>query len=343
MTTMAHEPQELPPSAAMIQMLAGLFVSRMIHAAATLGVADHLADGAKTSAQLAEATQTHAPSLYRVLRALAAVGVVHECEPDCFVLTPVGETLRTDVPGSLRHFAMAVFGQEHYTAHEALLHSIRTGETAFDHVFGMDVWSYYAQHPENAGTFNRAMADLTEVFAAPALAQYDFDGLGTIVDVGGGQGALLAAVLKANPAAQGVLYDQPEVVRGARTYLEAQGVADRCRRVGGSFFEAVPEGGDAYLLKAILHDWDDPRALTILRNCRRAMAPQSRLLIFETVLPPGNEPSLGKIGDVVMMVMTGGRERTEGEFRRLLEEAGLEMTRVVPTTTLTSIIEARPA
>ncbi|HXG66725.1 MAG TPA: methyltransferase [Blastocatellia bacterium] len=335
--------QETTPDVVMLQMISGFWVSRAIYIAAKLGIADLLGERPQTADELAAATETHAPSLYRVLRALASVGVFTMDENNRFALTPVGATLRTDIPGTLRFFAMTELGEEHYPAWGNLMHSVRTGEIAFDNLFGMPVWEFFSKNPENARIFNAAMTTLTEWVEAAILQTYDFSTIGKIVDVGGGHGGFISAILKANPGMKGVLFDQPHVVDGASETIEKAGLADRCEIVGGSFFDAVPEGGDAYILKWIIHDWDDERSIAILRNCRRAMLQTGRLLLVETVVPPGNEPSFAKFIDLNMLVMTGGRERTEAEYRALFEAAGFRLTRIVPTPSPMFVIEGVPA
>lgn len=257
----------VPPPEATLQLISGFWIARAIYIAAKLGIADHLHDRPKSAAELAAATGTHAPSLYRVLRALASVGVFAQGDDNRFRLTPLSETLRTDVPGSLRAFTIVELGEEHHPAWGDLLHSVKTGEIAFDHAFGMPIWEYFARHPENAKTFDDAMTGMTLAVNDAVLSSYDFSSIGKIVDVGGGHGSLIASILKSNPRMRGILFDVPAVIEGARARLAAEGIADRCEFIAGDFFESVPGGGDAYILKWIIHDWDDERALTILRNC----------------------------------------------------------------------------
>lgn len=330
---------ETPPPVAMLQLIAGFWVSRALYIAAKLGIADLLAEGPKRSEELAQTTSTRAPSLYRVLRALASVGVFTEDDTGRFALTPLAATLQSDIPGSLRAFAIAELGEEHYPAWGDVLHSVKTGEIAFNHLFGMDVWQYRAQHPEDAKTFDEAMANFTAVVNEAILASYDFSPFGTVVDVGGGDGGLLASILKANLRLKGVLFDLPHVTDGARRRIEAEGLMERCKVVAGDFFASVPSGGDAYLLKWIIHDWDEEHAVAILKHCHRAMAEHGKLLLAEAVIPRGNEPSFHKFMDLNMLVMTGGRERTEAEYRVLLEAAGFRLTQIIPTPSEMSVIE----
>ena len=334
--------QELPPPMALFQMVTGYYISRAIYVAATLGIADLLAHGSQPSSALAKATGTHAESLTRVLRLLASVGVFTEQDDRCFALTPLGECLRTGVPGSIRSAALLFAGitQE---AWRDLLYSVRTGEPAFHHLFGMDSFSYMAQHPEEAANFDEAMADFTKGIAIAVAATYDFSQFGTIVDVGGGNGMFLEAVLKAHPTLRGVLFDMPHVAERAQQRIEAVGLAERCKAVGGDFFLEVPSGGEAYILKHVIHDWGDARAVTILKNCHRAMGPQGKLLIVEGVYPSHIDQSDASRGaasnDVNMLVCTGGRQRSEAEFRSLYGAAGFTLTRIVPIQARSSVIE----
>ncbi len=331
-----------PPDAVLAQLIFGKCVAMAISVAAKLRVADKLAAGPKSVADLARETGTHAGSLYRVLRALASVGVFAE-EPDGrFRLTPMAEYLRTGVPGSLRGVADYMGSDWSWRPWGKLLDSVRTGETAFDRVFGEPCFDYLAKHPDESAVFNEGMTGFSSA-TAPAVAEaYDFSRFGTVVDVGGGHGTLLAAILKAHPDVRGVVYDAPHVADGAREALRAAGLADRCRVEGGDFFKSVPAGGDAYLMKHIIHDWPDDKATTILRNCRKAVKPGGKLLLVEIVLKPGNEPDLGKILDLEMLVLPSGRERTEAEYAALFAGAGWRLARVVPTKSPVQVIEGEP-
>jgi SAM-dependent methyltransferase len=330
------------PGERMFQFFGGLWAARAVHVAAKLGLADHLNGSAKTTEQLATATDTHAPSLYRLLRALASIEIVREDSPGKFVSTELGDMLRTGVPGSFRAAATSILGDEHYQAWEALQHSVQTGETAFDHVFEKPVWKFFQENPSNARTFDQAMTDFTQVIDPAMLKAYDFAQAKRIVDIGGGHGALISAILKQHPAARGTVFDQPYISDGARKALAASGLADRCEAVGGDFFDAVPAGGDLYLMKFIIHDWDDDRSIRILSNIRKAIVPGGKLVLVETVVPEGNQPSFSKFMDLNMLVMTGGRERTEKEYANLFRSAGFKLTRVVPTESVMSVIEAVP-
>jgi ubiquinone/menaquinone biosynthesis C-methylase UbiE len=336
-------PNENSPQFQMIQMISGFWVSRAVHMAATLGLADHLKERPLDASELAEATGTHAPSLYRLMRALASTGLLVEDEDKRFALTPLGATLQSNVPGSLRAFAMSELGGVHYPSWGEALYSIKTGEIAFDHVFGMSCWEYFAKHPEQAQIFNQSMSDLTALVEAAVLESYDFSAFGKIIDVGGGHASLITSILKKYPQAKGVLFDAPQVVEGARERIEAHGLAERCEVVGGDFFKSVPAGGDAYIMKHIIHDWDDKQAIEILKRIRHATKEDGKLLLVEQVILPGNEPQLGKFSDLIMMIMVGGRERTEEEYGALFAAAGFRLTNITGTQSPVSIIEGVPA
>lgn len=309
--------------------------------AATLGIADHLADGPRTSGELATATGTDPDTLYRLLRALAALGVVHEDDGRRFSLAPLGEPLRTDDPQSLHAWAVWVGSPALWQGWGNLLHSVRTGENAFRDVFGTDVWEYRRAHPEDGAIFDRAMAGLTSGLTEAVLDAYDFGKFGTVVDIGGGSGSLLAAILVRHPHVSGVLFDAPNVVGGAERVLHDAGVAARVRVVGGNFFEEVPGSGDVYVLKSIIHDWNDEAAIAILRVVRRAMSDESRLVLVELDLGRPNENVPAKLSDLNMLVMPYGRERTVDEYAALFQDAGLRVVGVHPTGTGSLVIEGR--
>jgi len=322
-------------------MMTGYWVSQSIYIAAKLGVADLLADGPRPVEALATATESHAPSLYRVLRALASVGIFTEESPHTFALTPIASLLRTGTPDSMAALAI-MYAEEQYRAWGNALHSVRTGETAFEHHFGMSYFAYLAQHPASDRVFNQAMTGYTHQVASAVADTYDFSAFGSVVDVGGSYGTLLAAILQRNPTARGILFDQPHVAAAAGEQLAKNGVAERCTTVGGDFFVEIPAGGDVYLLAQILHDWDDERSTAILRQCRRAIPEYGKLLVIELVLPPGEEPFIGKWLDLHMLVLLGARERTEAEYGALFRDTGFELTRVVPTPAGPSVVEAVP-
>lgn len=330
----------VPPT--LLELLSGSWVSQSIYVAAKLGIADFLKDGPKTSEELADSVGANGQSLYRVMRALSSVGVFAEMEGGRFSLTPLSALLQTGVPGSLRAWAIMLGEEPYRAAWGALLHTVKTGETAFNRVYSTGRFEYLARHPEAAKTFNEAMIGLTTQAAMAAVAAYDFAGARTIIDVGGGHGILLEAVLKANPHLGGVLFETPTVIEGAKKRLEACGLGGRCKAIGGDFFHSVPSGGDVYTLSAVIHDWDDERSITILKNCHRALGGKGKLLLLELVLPPSNERSFATLMDINMMVITGGRERTESEYRALLTAASFKLTRIIPTQSPRSLIEGVP-
>jgi hypothetical protein len=325
------------PSLAMLRLVTGFWVSRALYIATKLGVADLLKDEPTAIGDLARATGSHAPSLYRVLPTLASVGVFTEDAQGRFALTPLGATLQTDIPGSLRAWVTVQLGAEHYQAWGDALHSVHTGESAFEHVFGMGVWPYRAQHGEHATLFDEAMANLTGLYNAAVVSSYAFAQFDTIVDVGGGDGGLLIAILQANPRVQGVLFDLPQVAAKAEKRITEAGLAGRCHVVAGDAFAAVPDGGDAYLLSRVIHDWDDARAIAILKNCHRAMRVTGRLLLIEGVVRSGNAPDLSKLFDLNMLVLAGGGERTEAEYQTLLAAVGFALVNVIPTPSVLSV------
>ena len=327
----------------MLQIITNFWTSRAVGVFAKLGVADLLESGPKTAEELARATDTHAPSLFRVLRALASAGIVKAESEGRFALTPLSQTLVTNAPGSLRWFVTSELGQEHYPAWGNLMHSVKTGEIAFDDFFGMDIWQYFKKNPEDGAVFNDSMSGVTAAANEAILSVYDFSQFNKLIDIGGGHGGLITSILKKNPNLKGLLFDAPQVIEGARPRLETAGVADRCETVAGNFFEAVPAGGDAYMMKWIIHDWDDEKALTILRHIRSQIPSNGRLIVVETVVPETDEPHFSKFFDLNMLVMTGGKERTAAEFAELFATAGFKLLRVIPTDLPTSIIEAQPA
>lgn len=332
------------PSETMLRLISGYRISRALYVMVKLGIPDLLKDTARDAADLAQATQMHAPSLYRVLSVLVSIGALTKDDQSRFALTALGATLRSDVRGSLRAWALNLFDEDQYRAWGDVLHSVQTGEPAFNHLFGMDVWQYRALHPEQSKTFDEAMANLGSVANQAIVESYDFSAVRQVVDVGGGNGSLLIFLLNANPAMKGVVFDAPHVVEGAKKRIAAAGLAERCTTVGGNFFDSVPEGGDTCILSRIIHDWDDAHSSTILNNCRRAMPVNGRLLLSERVLPTQIEASARHqdllLSDLNMLVMVGGRERTEAEYRVLLEAAHFRLTRVIPTRSMMSVIEA---
>lgn len=328
----------VPPPIAILQMIGGYWISRMLYVVADLGIADLIDERPRPAAELAAATGSHPRALYRVLRALAGVGIFAEDETGRFHPTPVSQVLCRNFPGSMRAFVLGELGGEHFDGWANLEHSVKTGEIAFDAQFGENVWAYYAKNEKRAQIFNESMTNLSEAENQAVLAAYDFSSSHTLVDVAGGHGSLLAGILAVTPTLKGVLFDQPHVVNGSDANLAA--VADRCEVVGGDMFKEVPSGGDTYILKHIIHDWDDEHSLAILKNVHRAMPENGKLLLVEMLVPPSNEMHFAKLLDVNMLVMTGGCERTETEYAELFAQAGFKLTRIVSTQGPASVIEA---
>lgn len=323
----------------LLHLINGFQASQAIHVAAVLGLADLLGAGDRTADDLAAATQTHPASLYRLMRALASIGVFREGEGKRFGLTAVGKHLRSDIAGTQAPMAIMVGQSNHWRAWADLLFAVRTGSTAFDHVHGNGVWEHRQSHPEEARNFDRAMAAGTERFAETLLGLYDFSRYHHVVDIGGGDGMLLSKILAAHPSLRGTLFDLPHVNAKAAESLGALGLSGRCRTIGGDFFAGVPEGGDVYLLKWILHDWNDAASIDILRSCRRAMQSGAKLLVVEHIIGAPNTTPKATFMDINMMVMTGGRERTRDEFAALFAAAGLRLSLVTPTATSLCLIE----
>jgi hypothetical protein len=330
--------KEIPPPLQMLQIISGFWIARCVYVLAKLGLADLIKDGPKSVDDLAAATNTHAPSLFRVLRALASVGVITQ-DGRRFGGTPLSDTLRSDVRGSIRAFVMTELGEEHYPAWGELLHSVRTGGIAFDKAFGEPVWEFFAKNPENAQIFNDAMSGMTAQANEALHVAYNFSGINKIMDVGGGHGGLITSILQKNPGMTGILFDSPPVIAGATEKIAASDIADRCETVAGDFFQSVPSGADTIILKWIIHDWNDEQSAAILKNCHRALPDNGKLILVEAVVPETSEPHFSKFIDLNMLIMTGGRERTEAEFRKLYEDSGFKVTRVVPTESPFSVIE----
>ena len=335
--------EDLPLAVTLRRMTTANWTSQVIHDIAMLGIPDLLADGPKTAEALASSTSTHAPSLYRLLRAVASLGIFEEDDARQFSLTPLGVLLRSDAEHSMRAWSIQVSEPWYRACWDKLLHSVRTGQAAFPDVHGVGMWEYLERDEDAAAQFNGAMTSVAPIKAKATVAAYDFSGFATVVDVGGGHGTLLTAILAAHPATRGILFDLPQVVAGAGEILRERGVEDRCAVVGGSFFDSVPSGGDAYVLQTVIHDWDDERSIAILMNCRRVMGPQAKLLLVEQVVPTGNSFHPSKFDDLNMLVSLGGRERTAKEFRALVAAAGFTLTGISPTASQWSVVEAVPA
>lgn len=333
-------PDKLPPPVALLQMITGRWVAQTIGVVAELGFADDIQAGPKTAAEIASAKKLHAPSVHRLLRACASLGIFAE-EGGRFTQTPLSDSLRSDVPYSMRGMARMVNLKSGIEAWNALEHSARTGESAFEHVHQMEGWAYMDQHPRDREIFANAMSSFTAQIGAAVAQAYDFSSVKMLADIGGSHGMVLALVLAKYPELRGMLFDRPGVVAGAKPLLEAHGVATRVECVGGDFFEKIPGGADAYLMKHILHDWNDADSVRILKAIHTAAAPGSKLLLVEAILEEGNTPQFAKILDIEMLVMTpGGHERTLPEWKGLLEASGYRFTRVVPTPSPIAVIEA---
>ena len=330
----------IPPEARLAEMLSGLWLWWMLYVVVERGVADLLADGPQTSVELAKVTGLHEPSLYRLLRSLTGYGVFTEESPRRFALTPLSSTLKTGDPSAGRELVLTQQWVSRAVAEFPRV--VASGETGMQLAFGMPVFEYLTQHPQESADFNRTMIAFAAAELRAVAEAYDFSGVHRIVDVGGGTGALLATVLGRYPLVSGVLFDRPDVIDEAQATLTEHGVTDRCEVVGGDFFESTLPSGDVYLMSHIVHDWDDDRCVAILRNCRKTIDPEGRLLLIEMVLPPGDEPHPAKIFDMYMLVLTGGMERTAEEYGELLHSGGFRLTRIVPTQSAVSVIEALP-
>ncbi len=328
------------PPAVMFNLLAGRWVTQMIYVVCVLKIADLLADGPRTTKELASLAGAQAEPLYRVLRCLAGLGIFKELNGARFRLAPLGETLRSDVAGSMRSFALMTGSKHQEEAWQEFLHGVKTGETPFRKAHAMSLFEYLERHPEDLKVFSDAMTNVSMAENSAITAAYNFKRARTVVDVGGGNGSLLRAILEANAKIRGIHFDRPLVSAGARqdVHLTARCVSARAQFETGSFFESVPKGGDAYVIKRVLHDWSDSQAVKILANCRQAMNPKGVVLVMESVIQPGNSLDRGKLLDVQMFAM-GGRERTRQDFAALFKEAGLRLTRVIRTQSHLSIAE----
>lgn len=323
------------------RMITGYWSSQAIYAAAKLGIADLLKDGSRTVEELAAETDSDADALFRLLRALASLGIFTEDAPRQFKQTPMSAPLRSDVPGSQRALALMA-GDAQHLAWGEILYSIKTGKSAYEHVHGKPLFKHLEEQPERAAVFDAAMTAIHGRETQCILEAYDFSQVNTLADIGGGNGSKITAILQAYPKMQGMLFDLPHVVERAKERIDEAGLSARCQLVGGSFFESVPEGADTYLMRHIIHDWDDEQSITILRNCRAAMPADGKLLLVESVIPPGNEPFAGKFLDLAMLIVPGGKERTAEEYRALYDTAGFELTRIVETSHEVSVIEGVP-
>jgi hypothetical protein len=326
---------------AVFRMATGYWASQSIYVAAKLGIADVLGEGPRSVAEIANATGANSKSLARLMRALVALGVLAVDDDNRFRLTGIGASLQSDMPGSMRSVILTL-GEEHYQAWGKLIESIKCDKAAFDEVYRRPLFDYLSENSTAAQTFNEAMTDLTSQMALAIVLAYEFSGSRVVADIGGGHGVLLDSILRSNPSITGILFDSEQVLEGSTLQRASHGVDGRRRSISGDFFESVPEGADAYILKNVLHDWSNERAVRILKNCRRAMSSQAKLLVIELVLPLLDDPAFGSLLDLNMLVMSGGRERTREEYCSLLENSGFRLTRVIPTLSPVSILEAVP-
>ncbi|WUH88938.1 acetylserotonin O-methyltransferase [Streptomyces sp. NBC_00433] len=332
----------MPASVTMLEMITAGMVSQAIQAAASLGIADVLAGGPRTAEEIAQQVGADPDGVNRLLRALAGYGVFRADRSGRYALTPLAGTLRSDAEMPMRSIAMFTNAPEQREHWSYLLESVRTGEPIMEKVRGVDVWTFFENNEDLAEVFNDAMTDFSNFTLAPITAAYDFNRFANIVDVGGGRGAMLAAILARTPHASGVVFDLSTAVSGAEDMLRATGIAGRCTVRSGSFLETVPGGGDCYLLKNVIHNWPDEEVVVILRNVREAIGPGGRVLVIELIIPEGNGSHPGKLADLDMMLLVGGRERTEADTRTLLDKAGFHLDRVIQTASPLSILEATP-
>jgi hypothetical protein len=338
---MDHTNESAPPFAQVIQMALGYVVSRAVHACAKLGFADQLISGPRSSDDLAKACGTHPDATYRLLRTMSSIGLFSEGPRGRFSLTPLGESLKTGAPGAARSTVLSLAGDTFWATWGQFEHALRTGLPGAEKALGMGMFDYFAGHPVEAGWFNDAMIGVHGQEPAAVAKASSFADLGTLVDVGGGTGNLIGTILQANPRLRGTIYDLPHVAGPARARLASLGLSARCDVVAGSFFDSVPMG-DAYILSHIIHDWPEDKCVRILENCRRGN-PKAKVMLVEMVIPPGNDPHPGKILDLVMLNIPGGKERTADEYGELFAKAGYRLARVVPTESPVSVIEAVPA
>lgn len=335
-----HQTAQVSVKNTLMQMINSTWVSQSICVAAKIGIADLLKDGSKSNDELALSLNVNADALYRILRALSSLGIFAEMEDRHWKLTPMAEYLQSDFPETLRGMAIMGSVTAYWEAWGNIFYSVKTGKPAFDDINGMPAFEYLAQNPEASAIFNEAMTSVSKVEAAAVVESYDFSEIQTLVDIGGGHGYLLSSILKANPTLKGIVYDLPFVAESATLHQQIAEIQGRCSFASGSFFDKVPLGADAYLMKHIIHDWNDSRCITILKNCHDAITDNGKLLVIETVIPGANEPSIGKLVDIEMLVMTnGGRERTAEEFKELFAQGGFELTNIIPTPSPVCIIE----
>jgi hypothetical protein len=330
------KPNELPSPEQLMQFIVGRWISKPIYVAAELSIADMLAEGPKSIEELAQESQSHAPSLYRMLRALASVGIFAEIDDKRFELTPMATYLKS---GAMRSIALMFNSDWSDKAWGYFLDSVKTGGTAFEKAHGVSVSDWLEKNPRAAEVFHEANAIKAMSSHRAIIDAYDFSGINTLTDVGGGFGVLMTEILTANPLMEGIVAEIPSVIKKTKKIIQDRDIEERCQALECDFFKSIPAGSDAYLLSNILHDWPDEQCHIILTNCHKAMKAESKLLVMEMVIPPGNEPSVAKLLDIEMLVITGGRERTEAEFKSLLESSGFKLSRIIPTKENVCIIE----
>jgi hypothetical protein len=325
----------------LFQMAMGYIPSISINVLARLSVAEQLSHGPKDVKELARTSNVNADMLYRVMRATSTVGVFRELDGRRFEQTPMSDLLRTDHPQSLRPFIMFFPDPLHFRCYSNLMHAVKTGETTVKTTLGKDLFEYLGEHPEDSEVFNAAMVNITHLFIPAILEAYDFSKTRVLADIGGGLGSVVGAILQKYPSMKGILFDMEHVVRNPPAYLESLGVADRCQIVGGDFFKSVAGGADTYIMKNIIHDWDDEKSILIMRNIRQALGNSGgKLLLLEFVMTPANEPHLSKWADIEMMVLPGGQERTANEYADLLAKSGFKLNHIISTKSPQSVIEA---
>ena len=343
MSSLTDSEKTIDPQTAqqlVFQLGTGYILSAALHVAAALGIADKLAEGPRRISELAKAADVSEDALYRILRSLSSAGVFVENAPRQFSNNVASEQLKAGTTG-LHEMVLWMSDSFHFNVYADIMHSVKTGLPAVEKTLGMPVFEYFPKHPDLSERFNNAMTAFSAMVIPAVLKAYDFSGIGTLVDVAGGHGQVLTSILKAYPSMRGVLGDLEHVIAGAEQRIRALGLSDRCRTEAIDFFKAVPRGGDAYIMKHIIHDWDDEKSIRILKNIREAMNPGGRVILLDSVLPPANQPDFGKIIDIEMLLMPGGRERTEEEFRSLFDRAGFRLTKIVRTESPLCVIEAR--
>ena len=340
----SSRPNESAAAEQLFQLALGFIPAISVNVVAKLSIAEQLSAGPRTAEELARVCNVNPDGLYRLMRAVASVGVFRELEHGRFEQTPISDLLRADHPQTLRPFVMFFPDPLHFRCYANLMHSVQTGQSSVKPTLGKELFEYLADHPEDSAIFNAAMVNLTHMFIPAVLEAYDFRETQVLADIGGGHGSVVASILQKYPLMKGILFDIEHVVRGAGSYLQSMGVSNRCTVVGGDFFKSIPDGADTYIMKNIIHDWYDEKSIAIIRNIRQALGDRrgGKLLLLEFVVTPGNEPHLAKWADIEMLAMPGGKERTEREYAELFAKSGFRLNRVVPTQAPSSVIEAVP-